>query len=121
MNTTGKVLVVDDDHAIRETLCAVLRDEGYDVAGARDGEEALRALRDPDPPRAVVLDLMMPGMDGYEFRARQLADATIKDIPVLVITAAGAPAVREQELRAPVVTKPFDLELLERKLQALGL
>jgi CheY-like chemotaxis protein len=120
MTTAGKVLVVDDDHAIRETLCAVLRDEGYDVLGARDGNEALEALHTTaPPPAAIVLDLMMPGMDGYEFRARQLADEAIKDIPVVVITAAGS-GVRQQELGAPVMTKPFDLESLERKLHAMG-
>src|ERR1700733_13792148 len=83
------VLVVDDDHDIRGTLSQVLEDEGYSTAAASDGREALRLLRAGLRPCIIFLDLSMPGMDGWDFRADQMADPDLRTIPVVVITAAG--------------------------------
>ncbi len=86
---TSRVVVIEDDDLIRDSLLEILGDNGYEAIGARDGREALDKLANlADPvPSLIVLDLMMPGMDGREFRRRQLADPTISQIPVVVISA----------------------------------
>jgi CheY-like chemotaxis protein len=83
-----RILVVEDDELIRESLVEVLGDNGYEVIGAADGQEALDQLDQlPDPPCLIVLDLMMPVMDGREFRRIQREDPRHRDIPVVVISA----------------------------------
>jgi CheY-like chemotaxis protein len=83
------VLVVDDDHDVRAALVELLETEGYDVVAAANGRVALARLRAGVRPCAIVLDLMMPIMDGWEFRAAQLGDADLRDIPVIILSAAG--------------------------------
>jgi CheY-like chemotaxis protein len=83
------VLVVDDDPSVLDALNELLQNEGYDVVTALDGSVALDHLRRGLRPCAILLDLMMPGMDGWDFRHEQLKEADLKDIPVVVITAAG--------------------------------
>ena len=82
------VLVVDDDPDIRESIEELLRSDGLDAAVAANGEEALRVL-EQRKIHVILLDLMMPIMDGWEFRRRQQADPAIAPIPVVVITASG--------------------------------
>ena len=83
-----RVVVVEDDELIRESLIEVLDDHGYEAIGAADGQEALDKLAQlPAPPCLIVLDLMMPGMDGREFRRIQRADPKLNQIPVVVISA----------------------------------
>lgn len=83
-----RVVVVEDDELIRDSLLEVLEDHGYEAIGASDGREALDKLASLDsPPCLIVLDLMMPGMDGREFRRLQLEDPALKTIPVVVISA----------------------------------
>lgn len=107
----GPVLVVDDDIDIREALVEALQDHGYAVFGAANGAEALALLRSRDAPRLILLDLMMPLMDGYRFRAQQRKDPALADIPVIVITA--GTSVRNAELDAVAVfRKPLDLPVL---------
>ena len=106
------VLVVDDDKDIRETLQELLEDEGYDVATARNGAEALERARQVQPG-LVILDLFMPGMDGSEFRRRQLEDPEIAHLPVLVISAAAGLEDRVSAMRpAGHLEKPVRLEEL---------
>jgi CheY-like chemotaxis protein len=82
----GYVLVVDDEHGVRELLAASLRQAGYQVRVAPSGETALRLIGQR-PPRAVLCDLMMPnGMTGFEFIARLRAEPAAAHIPVLVVT-----------------------------------
>ena len=81
------VLIVDDDDGIRESLADVLGDLGYDVVTAPHGKAAIDLLRTGTKPGVILLDLMMPVMDGWAFREAQQKDASIKDIPVVVITA----------------------------------
>src|SRR5690348_9586406 len=83
------VLVVDDDRAVLDGLSELLENEGYSPVTAQDGRTALDRLRRGVRPCAILLDLMMPGMDGWDFRHEQLRDNDLKDIPVVVITAAG--------------------------------
>lgn len=112
MGSAHRILLVDDDPDIRETLSEFLSDEGYDVASAGNGREALQALRGAPPPCVILLDLSMPVMDGFEFRAEQLKDAAIAGIPVVVVTAGRQTLGFGPEV--PVVRKPPDLdELLE--------
>src|SRR5215510_8699670 len=66
--STQRVLVVDDDQDIRDALCELLRDEGYEAIAVANGEEALTYLKGGNLPCVILLDLMMPVMDGWEFR-----------------------------------------------------
>lgn len=88
MEHKPRVMVVEDDEDIRESLMAVLEDYGYASTGAVHGRDALDKLRDQGArPNVILLDLMMPVMDGQEFRERQLATPALADIPVVVISA----------------------------------
>jgi CheY-like chemotaxis protein len=85
---THDILIIDDDHAIREMLTEALEDAGYRVASAENGQQALILLRaTPMLPCVILLDLMMPVMNGWEFRAAQQADAQLAAIPVVVLSA----------------------------------
>jgi CheY-like chemotaxis protein len=81
------VLVVDDDPDLRMSIVLLLRLSGIPVAEAADGGEALAYLRSHPPPRLILLDLVMRGMDGLAFRQAQLGDPGLADIPVAVCTA----------------------------------
>jgi CheY-like chemotaxis protein len=81
------ILIVDDDDDLRGSLCESLADEGYDVVGVAHGGEALEYLRRAPPPRMILLDLAMPVMNGWQFRAAQQSDPVIAGIPVVVLTA----------------------------------
>jgi CheY-like chemotaxis protein len=83
------VLVVDDDRAVLDGLSELLQNEGYSVVTAQDGTAALEQLRRGLRPCAILLDLMMPGMDGWDFRHEQLKEDDLRDIPIVVITAVG--------------------------------
>jgi CheY-like chemotaxis protein len=110
--TRCAVLIVDDDRDIRETLEEILAYEGYSVATARNGADALekaRALR----PELILLDLFMPVMDGAEFRRRQRDDPDIGAIPVVVVSAAAGLEERVQALEvAEHLEKPLQIERL---------
>jgi CheY-like chemotaxis protein len=113
--TRPHLLVVEDDPDVREAISDVLRDAGYGITSAGDGDEALRALQAGLKPVAILLDLMMPGMNGYEFRAQQRADPAIADIPVIVLSAMrGAEADATSLSAAGCVMKPARVDdLLE--------
>src|SRR5262249_32819601 len=78
-----RILVVDDDPDLAEVLDRVLEKSGYLVTWAKNGQEALRCLRDETDLDVVLLDLMMPVMNGWEFRAEQLKDPSLSKIPVV--------------------------------------
>jgi CheY-like chemotaxis protein len=82
------ILVVEDDADSRETFCALLDDAGYDCVAVENGREALDFLRSHDRPFAILLDLMMPTMDGWQFRREQASDPALEDIPLVVVSAA---------------------------------
>ena len=81
------VLVVEDEAIIREYIAFVLDDAGYDHAWAANGQEALAYLRSHPAPSLILLDLMMPIMDGWAFRAEQQRDPALAAIPVVMLTA----------------------------------
>ena len=107
----ARVLVVDDDASIRRLLEVTFRTEGLDVETARDGRDGLaRALS--DPPDVVVLDVMMPELDGWEVAERLAADPRTATVPVVFLSARtqDADVTRGRELGAAAyVTKPFDV------------
>ena len=113
-----RVLIVDDEDAIRDVLSAILEDEGYHVQAATDGEAL--SIADGEPrPDLVLLDVMMPVMDGPEVRRRLLQNPRTAEIPVVVMTAAGDAARWATQLGAAgSLQKPFDLlqlvELVDR-------
>jgi CheY-like chemotaxis protein len=113
MKSEPYVLVVDDDRDIRELVRDILQFEGYSVVTASNGREALEHLRRADLPRLILLDLMMPIMNGWEFRAEQLKDPQLKSIPVVVLTGDGNASEKARSLNAPnYVMKPVHLDHL---------
>ncbi|HEV2864447.1 MAG TPA: response regulator [Pyrinomonadaceae bacterium] len=83
----GYVLVIDDEHGVRELLVTALRNAGFTARSASSGETALKMIAQAEPPRAVFCDLMMPnGMSGFEFVARFRSDPRAADIPVVIVT-----------------------------------
>ena len=82
----AKILVVEDDDDIRDSLKELLEEEGYQVDTAANGEQALNRLRG-EAPQLILLDLMMPVMDGWEFRRHQKADPEMSQVPVIVLSA----------------------------------
>jgi len=111
------VLVVDDDQDQREVLSALLESAGYAVAQATDGREALAKAK-ARRPKVIILDLMMPTMNGWDFRTAQRRDSAIADVPVVVVSANCA---RLDELRpAAFLAKPFDLGRLLETIEALA-
>jgi CheY-like chemotaxis protein len=107
-----RVLVVDDDPSIQGFLAEALVDEGYRVRTAANGREALAILGEWRPD-LILLDLMMPEMDGWAFRGEQRAMPAVSDVPVIVLSATRELAARTRDLQpVQVVSKPFDLEAL---------
>lgn len=112
------ILVVDDDLDIRETLLELLELEGYTTRGAANGQEALDRLRQVRAS-VILLDLMMPVMDGFEFRRQQLGDPVLCDIPVIVVSAGGNCERSARELGAHgCVKKPLDVIKLLDSIRA---
>lgn len=110
------ILVVDDDRDIRQSLADVLEGEGYTVVAVADGKAALERLRDDKAPAAILLDVMMPVMNGVQFRVEQRARQEIRDIPTVVMSALSVDQVKAMGLAmdgAHYLRKPVELgELL---------
>jgi CheY-like chemotaxis protein len=108
------VLVVDDDRDIRDVLTDALEAEGYRVVTASDGHEALNWLRSAaERPCIILLDLMMPRMDGVQFRTELLNDGALAHIPVVVLSADPSAIVAAKSLSfAGSLRKPVPLEAL---------
>jgi CheY-like chemotaxis protein len=111
------VLVVDDDEPILDSLGEILAEEGYAVATARNGKEALAYLAANPSPDCILLDVMMPVMNGYDFRRAQLRDSRLAAIPTLLLTA-GHVDGRVAELRlSGWLRKPINLPVLLASVQ----
>ncbi len=111
------VLVVDDDEAVRLALADVVRAEGFDVVLAEDGEQALAALDVVTPPALVLLDLLMPRVNGWQVLKTMERTARLADIPVIVLTAFNARSGLPAGCR--VLHKPFDRDVLTAEIRAL--
>ena len=107
------VLVIDDHADVVEAIGLYLKFHGHDAITATDGQQALGLLREGLRPCVIVLDLMMPGMDGFAFRAEQLADTTLAEIPVIVCSAAyDAGPAAERLHAAGFLSKPTQMGAL---------
>jgi CheY-like chemotaxis protein len=104
------IVLVEDDDGIRETMAALLEDEGYKVLQAANGAEGLTALRSVGDPCLVLLDLWMPVMNGWQMLQAMRDDAVLSGVPVVVISAAGD--LPPPEGAAAFLRKPIRLEVL---------
>jgi len=120
------ILVVEDDPDVRRALTELLASEGYKVAATADGGEALKTLRGGLRPAVILLDLMMPNCDGWDFRREQLEDPLFASVPVVLVTAAGfsPDSMRSQLGPIELCPKPIQpaelLETLARLAQVKG-
>ena len=108
------VMIVEDDRDVLDSIVEVLADNAYEPVGARNGSDALERLRNmPSKPSVILLDMMMPVMDGWQFRLLQQADPSLSGIPVVVLTAHGsAPEAARQMDAMGFLRKPVRLETL---------
>jgi CheY-like chemotaxis protein len=113
---SNKILLVEDDADIRTTLKEVLELEGYEVVTAGNGKEAFETLQKmKDSPRLILLDLMMPIMNGWEFLEAQQATAVLASIPVVVVSAAGDKA--KSAKAQGFVKKPIEVDGLLKMIK----
>ena len=114
-----KVLLVDDDFGVLDGLSDFLEGEGFFVVPASNGIDGLNQLRVGLHVDVIVLDVMMPMMDGWDFRAEQLGDPSLRDIPVVVISASGfsRDVLQRQFFAHDVLPKPLELDRFLRALK----
>ena len=105
----GTVLIVEDHCASRDALRELVEKDGRAVVTASDGQEALNRVRSIPPPSLILLDLAMPGMNGWEFLQNKTADPTIAGIPTIVLS--GSPSELPAGAR-DLLAKPVDIERL---------
>ncbi|HKB09741.1 MAG TPA: response regulator [Vicinamibacterales bacterium] len=115
------ILIIDDDAEIRELLRVALTPDGYMVAGLPDGREALHYLRSHAETCIILLDLLLPVMDGAHFRAAQTRDRALAWIPLVVMSAAVDADRRAKEIGARrLIRKPLDLDEVRQVLRTIG-
>jgi len=115
------VLIVDDDDDIREILAETLVDRGFEVATAINGRDALEVLRSMAVrPSVILLDLMMPIMDGYGFLEQRSLDPALASIPLAIVTAGHGVDHDRLGDALPIIPKPFDVARLVGVLHMLG-
>jgi len=116
------VLVIEDDSDVRNALAELLSTEGYDVSLTADGGEALEKLRSGLRPSVILLDLMMPKVDGWDFRRAQLDDPLLAPIPVILLTASGfrPDSMRSERGRLEMLPKPVQAHVLLDTLERLA-
>src|SRR5687768_13511244 len=107
VSMSGVILVVEDDAPLCDNIAEILQLSGYRVATARNGVEALQYLEDCGNPSLMLLDLMMPELDGWEVLRRVRAAASTSRIPVVILTAGIADGAEHESVR--VLKKPFDV------------
>lgn len=110
---TKRILVIEDDNSIRELLVELLESEGYVVNSAMNGLEGLDKLRTEPLPNLILIDLMMPVMDGYSFRTEQLKNKEWSKIPTVVMSAEATARDKMKNLNiTALLTKPVELETI---------
>ncbi len=107
----ANILVVEDNDDVREMMAVTLELEGHEVATACNGRDALNKLRTGEMPRLILLDLMMPVMNGWEFCRALDQDPVLKRVPVVVVSAATAELTERTEA-AVYLPKPIDMDEL---------
>ena len=118
-----RLLLVEDDEATCKPLAEALEGDGFEVVTAANGREALHLLQDGPRPSAILLDVMMPVIDGWDFRYVQSNDPSLRDIPVLLISASGfsVETIRQQFGDVELFRKPINyVALLQALARACG-
>ena len=105
------MLVVEDDAELRQSICTALEDAGFTSRPAENGEIALERARE-ERPCVILLDLMMPIMNGWEFRSEQLRDPDLSSIPVVIMTSDGGAVEKARTLHADYLRKPIHLDAM---------
>ncbi|HEY0708657.1 MAG TPA: ATP-binding protein [Polyangia bacterium] len=119
LGVARRVLIIEDDSAIRTAVAELLEEEGFEVSTSEQGQAALMTLRDGRPlPDLIILDLMMPVMDGWDFRVKQRTDPMLADIPVVAISADCSPKARAIHADA-YLSKPFSADELLLRLDQI--
>jgi CheY-like chemotaxis protein len=117
MTHEGSILIVEDDDDVREALAVYFELEGYSVVQAHDGAEALQLLRSSTTVCIILLDLFMPVMNGFEFRAEQLRDPALANVPVVVVSADVGTIEKAAALGAvDSIVKPIDFGRLRQTI-----
>jgi CheY-like chemotaxis protein len=113
-----RILIVEDDNSIRELLVELLQGEGYDVTSAVNGLEGLKSLEQNPSFNLILIDLMMPVMDGYTFRTEQMKNPKFSKIPVVVMS---AEANAKEKLKSYAITaflsKPVELDTIIKTVE----
>lgn len=113
-----RILVVEDDNSIRELLVELLQSEGYIVASAVNGLEGLKLLQNQEQPDLILIDLMMPVMDGYTFRSEQMKNTKWSKIPVVVMSAeANAKEKMKNFGITAFLSKPVELDTILKTVE----
>jgi CheY-like chemotaxis protein len=120
MTSAAHILLVEDDSAIRESVAECLQSEGHAVHAARNGAEALAWLREGNRPTLVVLDLVMPVMDGARFLQALRSEPALRDLPAVLMTAAMASPANPLPLATAYLEKPFELAALLEVVERLS-
>lgn len=121
MDTTGTILIVDDDWMNRELLQVHLETEGYRVLYANNGQKALE-MAPRDLPDLILMDVRMPGLSGYETCQRLKADPTTQHIPILMMTAFDNDEAKLKGLQSGAddfLTKPYDMMIVLARVRSL--
>lgn len=105
------VLIVEDDDDLREMMAQLLSLEGFHAAAVANGQEALEYLRHGTAPDLILLDMMMPVMDGWEFRRQQQSDPAMAEVPVIVLSALDQSRITDISAEA-ILKKPLDFDRL---------
>ncbi len=116
-----KILIIDDERDFVETVSFALEADGFLVSNAADGPAGITKAK-AELPDLIILDLMMPGMDGYEVARRLKSDSLVSEIPILVLTAAVTKDLSQKIRETQAVdylTKPCDLEELIKKVKSV--
>ena len=115
----AKILVVDDEQDIVETMVFMLKQKGYDCIWAYDGEEGLRLAKE-ESPDLIILDVMMPKINGYKICRLLKFDSRYKNIPIIMVTARGQEqdiAIGEETGADEYITKPFEFSNVFEKIE----
>ena len=113
-----RILIVEDDNSIRELLVELLQSEGYVVASAGNGLEGLKYLQSEPNPDLILIDLMMPVMDGYSFRTEQMKNPKWSKIPVVVMSAeANAKEKMKNYGITAFLSKPVELDTILKTVE----
>lgn len=121
MGYENGILLVEDDFDVRDMMTIFLESEGYQVTAVENGQEAINFLKQSRTPNLILLDLMMPVMNGWEFRKRQRQDPNLSKIPVIIISADAN--IHEEAIQLGAdnyLTKPIEFETLLEVIRKYG-